>query len=244
MTDSLPSIAQRGPAPRMLAPANDERPRLTRDEYLAYSPMIRAQAMILVRRAGGVESAGSEVPTVADLCVVGFAGLFDALRSHASLGEGAAVHDYVFVRVRSAMIDRLLATTPERRALRTRSRDIARTLRMLGAGIASREDLAAALSLRLGSLEELLVALYRAGFARVDLLPADVESALDEPPAVESLAAAIQALPLHMQRVLMLVHQRGCSMNELAMVLGLAEDEVVATYAEAIHRCRASLGRE
>lgn len=242
MTDSVPCIAPRGPALRSLA-ANDEGPRLTREEYQAYSPMIRTQAMLLVRRAGG-GATSLETPSVADLCVVGFAGLFDALRSHASLGEGIPLREYVVGKVRSAMIDRLLSTSPERRALRARSRDIARTLRMLGANVTSREALAEALSMRPAALTELFVTLWRAGFARVDLLPFDALAELDEPPEVASLAAAIEALPLQMQRMLMLVHQRGCSMNELSMVLGIAEDEAAADYAEAIHRCRASLGRE
>ena len=243
MNDGVPNVAPSANASPALAPAYEERPHLTREEYVAYSPMIRTQAMVLARRAGG-GGAGADVPSVADLCVVGFAGLFDALRSHEILGEGFSVRSYVFERVLSAMIDRLLATTPERRALRAKSRDIAFTLRMLGPAVTSREELAAALSLRPRALEDLLVALWRAGFARVDLLPYDVHAGLDEPPAAASLAAAIQALPLHLQRILMLVHQRSCSMNELAMVLGVSEDEAVATYAEAIHRCRASLGRE
>ncbi len=244
MTDSVPCSAPRGPALRSLASANDEGPRLTREEYQAYSPMIRTQAMVLVRRAGGLAPADQETPSVADLCVVGFAGLFDALRSHASLGEGMPLRDYVFGRVRSAMMERLLVTSPERQALRARSRDIVRTLRMLGPNVTSRETLAEALSMRPRALDALLVSLWRAGFARIDLLPFDAQTELDEPPEVASLAAAIQALPLQMQRILMLVHQRACSMNELAMVLGVAEDEAAADYAEAIHRCRASLGRE
>lgn len=230
-------------APQATANA-DVRPRqaLSRADYERFSPLIRRQAMVLARKA-------PKHLSVSDLCARGFAGLFEALRSVDASIDPGDLESFVMSRVRTAMVDFIMGQDPKVRRARGISRDIARAIRLMQNAIGcapTLEQIAAALSTDVATLEEMLREVYRAGLARLDVLDLDKGESIrgDESASESDLEPAVEALPQHLQELLMLVYQADCTLAEAALVLGQTETRTEIQYAEAMHRMRASLGKE
>jgi RNA polymerase sigma factor for flagellar operon FliA len=58
------------------------------------------------------------------------------------------------------------------------------------------------------------------------------------------LSQAITTLPPRLQQVLALYYQKECTLKEIGAVLGVTESRVSQLHTEAVHRLRASMGRE
>jgi RNA polymerase sigma factor FliA len=221
------------------APTPSEPPArrsLSRGDFQEYSPLIRREAMLLSRRA-------PRSVTVADLCVRGFSGLAEALGSARATAPAAEVQRLVMARVRVAMAERIRSECEGYAELRSASRAIARTLRVLGPSDARSLDVAAALRLSVSRYEATLLAIHGAGMARVDVMDVDGGVALEANGSM-GLAEAVAALPSEAQTVLMLIHEADCSLAEAALVLSTTEDRATILYTEAIHRIRALVGKE
>lgn len=230
-------------APQAAANA-DTRPRqaLSRADYERFSPLIRRQAMLLARKA-------PKHVTVADLCARGFAGLFEALRNAAAAGAPAELEAFVMTKVKGAMLDFILGQDPRVRRARAASREVARAIRLLASSLGeppSLEQIAAGLSTTVAELEATLLETFRAGVARVDVVDVDQLGSVRGDDEDEScdLERAVELLPRHLQELLMLVYQADCTLAEAALALGLTETRAQIEYAEAMHRVRASLGKE
>jgi DNA-directed RNA polymerase specialized sigma subunit len=173
--------------------------------------------------------------------------LFEALGSAKALAPDMDLHEYVMARVRNAMVEQIQMANPGVAEVRAQSRQIARAMKLLGAGTATSEAIASALKLSLSDYDRMLQTIWEAGIARIEVLPFDrvgpVVSGIDTTP-VATLTFAVEALPQPSQRVLMLVYQADCSLAEAALVLGWSESRAIATYTEAIHRVRALIGKE
>jgi RNA polymerase sigma factor FliA len=226
------------------APTPSEPPArrpLSRGDFQEYSPLIRREAMLLSRRA-------PRSVTVADLCVRGFSGLSDALLAARATVAPTDVQRLVMSRVRAAMAERIRSEFAGYAELRTASRDVARSLRVLGPTKALSRGVAEALGLSVSRYEATLLAIHAAGLSRVDVIdPARLSGDVDDDATADPssrLAEAVAALPGEAQTVLMLVHQADCTLAEAARVLDLAEDRATILYTEAIHRIRAFIGKE
>lgn len=225
MTGSAPSPSE-PPARRVL----------TRGDFQEYSPLIRREAMLFSRRA-------PRSVTVADLCVRGFSGLAEALGTARAVAPESEVQRLVMSRVRVAMAERIRSELEGYFELRAASRDVARSLCVLGPCKASSVDVADSLGLSLARYESNLLAIHRAGMARVDVMSLDGCEVAPTEPSI-SLTEAVAALPADAQTVLMLVHEADCSLAEAALVLEIGEDRATILYTEAIHRIRAFIGKE
>lgn len=211
---------------------------LSPNQFAQYSPVIRRQAMIIARRAGGrVE--------VSDLCASGFAGLIEALLDYGTLGSGLDHDGYVRHRIHAAMIEHVEAIDPDVREAKDASRRIVEAIRLLVATRGrdpERREIASALGLDGERYEELLERIHARGAAR--LLVRDPRRRLRAPrsEATPSLERAIELRSGRERELLCLVFVEGCTAPEAAARLGCTEREVVLAMTESIHRVRASLG--
>ena len=217
---------------------------LSRDEYERYSPLVRRTAMRLARRA-------PERVRVNDLCARGWAGLLDGLATADAMGAEGDLDGYVTSRVHMAMLDYLSGLDGGLRLVRRESRLLARTIAALERALGrapEEEEIARALELEAADYDRLLTRIADAGIARLCVLDFDDEAPLRPPSDGDldgsTLVEAIERLPQHAQQVLSLIYQEGCTASEAASVLGLDEARVRRLHAEAIHRMRASLGKE
>jgi RNA polymerase sigma factor for flagellar operon FliA len=221
-----------------------DRRALSRDEFQRYSPVVRRAAMVLARRA-------PQSVAVTDLCARGWAGLLDALASAEAMGATFDLDGYVTARIRAAMLDYLAGLSGGVREARRESRLLARVIGVLERTLGRAPDeaeIARALELPAEDYEKLLTRIADAGIARLNVLDFDDQSSFTASAEGEleacTLIEAIERLPRNAQQVLALLHQEGCSLSEAATVLGIDEGRVRRVHTEALHRLRASLGKE
>lgn len=221
-----------------------QRRALSRDEYERYSPIVRRTAMRLARRAPAQVR-------VNDLCARGWAGLLDGLATAGAMGVEGDIDGYVASRVQTAMLDYLAGLDGGVRRARRESRLLARVIGTLERALGrppEEAEIASSLELEAADYDGLLTRIADAGVARLCVLDFDDEGSLTASSDGEldgpTLIEAIERLPRHAQQVLSLLYQEGCSAQEAATILGLDEGRVRRVHTEAIHRMRASLGKE
>ncbi|MFO0553051.1 MAG: hypothetical protein U0271_31985 [Polyangiaceae bacterium] len=216
---------------------------LTRADFDRYAPVVRRTAMRVARKAP------SSV-TVEILIAQGFRGLLQALSGE---GIGATPSDAnVEECVRGAMLAYLQNLDPRVRQLRSISRKIARTMRLLidgGDPQPPREAIAHGLGVSVEVYESDLRRLYAAGLARLELVGFDEDphsggDPLDLSPSCDSLSEAIDRLAETERVLLMLVFQEDVSLGEAGAVLGMSATSTEILFAETLLRLRAALGRE
>lgn len=222
------------PAPRVEAAGRGRPPALTAADRRRWGPLVRRVAI-------RVASRGDVIPDVQELCREGFLAVGHALRDAASLAPDLPLEGYVEHRIRGAMLETVHLASSTAREARIASRAIACAMRLLGQRSPwppTEDEIAAALSLSRAEYEALLERVAAAGLARLEPLGA----AEDPPPA--SLAEAIGALPSRERDLVTLVYLADLSLVEAACVLGDSTRGAILLLAQALHRLRASLGKE
>ncbi len=221
-----------------------QRRALTREEFDRFSPVVRRTAMWVGRRA-------PRHVTVSDLCAKGWIGLLDAITSAEAMSTLDSFDEYASVRIRGAMFDYLSSFDDKLREARKKSRLLARTIAALESALQrppEEQEISAALSMSAVDYDALLASLAAAGAARLELLDFDAEGSFFSAGGTEieptTLEVALARLPLLSQQVVALLHQEEATPAEAAEVLGIDVGRVQRIHTEAMHRLRASLGRE
>jgi RNA polymerase sigma factor FliA len=218
---------------------------LTRDEYGAYSPVIRRMAMWIARRS-------PHGTLVSELSSRGWKGLLLAFANRDAVLP-SEFEAYAIYRIRAAMLDHLASLDSRIVRARAESRTLARTIRSLHEALGrapTREEIRDVLGLSSEEYLAMLERLVETGLARLSVLDIDLPRAeerttseIDELP-MEALASAIDALPQPGKDLLILIYQENCSLEESAAVLGTTAKSARLILAETLHRLRAALGKE
>lgn len=219
-------------------------------EYEKYLPLVRRSAMRLARK----------VPahiTVADLVSYGWLGLVEAFQRADGTMNDEEFEAYASYRVRGAMLDFLRSLDPTTRSVRAISRNVTKAIAKLSQelGRAPEEgEIAKAMGVSVEAYRQLLTRVGEHGMARLELLDVDQMEVADGGDGAEDLVVkknlldavteSIETLPPRLQQILALYYQEECTMREIGAVLGVSEARVCQLHAEAIHRLRASVGRE
>lgn len=165
---------------------------------------------------------------------------------------------YASHRVRGAMLDYLRGLDPATRQARNASRRVSRTIAELTRELGhppDEEQIAEGLGTSVDAYRDLLMQISSAGMSRlelVDLDQIDVAPERNDGPdhvseqrlLAESVAKAIERLPLRLQQVLALYYQEDCTLREIGAILQVSESRVCQLHSEAMHRLRADLGSE
>jgi RNA polymerase sigma factor for flagellar operon FliA len=223
---------------------------LGRADYERFLPLVRRIAMRLARRL-------PQHIGVNDLVNSGWVGLVESFsRAH----EGMPIEEfeaYASHRVKGAMLDYLRALDPSAREIRNASRRVARAIARIQkeTGRAPEEaEIAAAVGVSLEEYRSTLTDIARAGMARLEMVDIDRVDPVSPARAPDELAnrnllseqvaAAIDLLPTRLQQILSLYYREDCTLREIGAVMGVSESRVSQLHTEAMHRLRASLGRE
>ncbi|WP_372493843.1 FliA/WhiG family RNA polymerase sigma factor [Prauserella aidingensis] len=207
---------------------------------------------------------GTGLPThvdVADLIQSGIFGLVDAIEKF-DPDRGLRFETYAMQRIRGAILDDLRSQDWVPRVVRSRAREVERTLERLGARLGrtpTDAEVATELGISLNELHELygqlrltsvvaletLVAAGRDSDSVVESLPDD--DAVD-PAAVlvdrdnrEQLADAISQLSERDRIVVSLYYFESLTLAEIGKVLGVTESRVSQLHTRAVLRLRAKL---
>ena len=77
-----------------------------------------------------------------------------------------------------------------------------------------------------------------------DSAPDRVDDALGKKQLAVAVVEAIESLPPKLQQILALYYQEECTLREIGAVLGVTESRVSQLHSEAMHRLRATIGRQ
>jgi RNA polymerase sigma factor for flagellar operon FliA len=170
---------------------------------------------------------------------------------------GEEFEAYASYRIRGAMLDYLRSLDSATREMRRTSRRLARTLKDLqrSLGRAPTEDeTARAMGVTPAEYQNVLTRVASAGMSRLELMDFDqsdleshaqpIDDEVSRREVASLLSAAITTLPPRLQQVLALYYQKECTLKEIGAVLGVTESRVSQLHTEAVHRLRASMGRE
>lgn len=218
---------------------------LSWEDYTRFLPFVRRTAIRMARRAGAAVS-------VRELEGSGFVGLVGALSQSAPHASAEARDAYLVYRIRAAMLDFVSHLDARTHAMGIASRRLVTVIARLSGALSrapAEAEIAQAMGLDGDAYQRLLVELAELDLCRLSVVDFDRADSPTSPEGVPStpldvqLAGAIAALPLLLQQILALRHQEQCSPAEIAETLDLDEPRVVAHYAEAIHRVRATIER-
>lgn len=227
--------------------------KLDRTRYERYQPIVRRIAMRLARRV-------PRTITVADLVSCGWLGLMEAFTRAAPGMPDEEFEAYASYRIRGAMLDYLRSLDTASREMRRASRRLARAIRDLTRTHnrpPTEVEIAAALGLPEGAYHEQLSRIASAGMTRLELMDFDLIDQVDvdsdhrtvdeevmHREVLGAVSDAIHTLPPRLQQVLALYYQEDCTLREIGLVLGVTESRVSQLHTEAMHRLRASIGKE
>ncbi|WP_369822078.1 FliA/WhiG family RNA polymerase sigma factor [Saccharomonospora sp. CUA-673] len=207
---------------------------------------------------------GTGLPThvdVADLIQSGIFGLVDAIEKF-DPERGLRFETYAMQRIRGAILDDLRSQDWVPRVVRSRAREVQRTLERLGASLGrtpTDAEVAAELGISLAELRELYGQLRLTSVVALEALVAEgkesesvVESLPDEdavdPAAVlvdrdnrKQLADAISQLSERDRVVVSLYYFESLTLAEIGKVLGVTESRVSQLHTRAVLRLRAKL---
>lgn len=220
--------------------------RLT-EEYL---PLVK-------KIAGSVKRKAPSSVSIDDLIGAGMLGLVDAI-SRFDPEREEQFRGLVERRVRGSMIDEIRSQSPLSRDMRSKSNNLAQTIRDLEQKLdrqPSEDEIAERLGIPLEKYHELLVQLQHATV----LSPTIVDQAMDKPRGYPEripgnpqddvifaelkhrLATAISKLPDKQQRVLAMYYNDEISLKEIGEKFGVSESRICQVRSEAVHRLRAML---
>jgi RNA polymerase sigma factor for flagellar operon FliA len=182
-----------------------------------------------------------------DLWSAGAMGLLEAVKRY-DPARGASFETFAEHRIRGAMMDELRRMDHLPRRLRSRTDDLQKARKKLGAELGrepTTEELAAELDLDVeetSTMETLLEPMVPLESALPLLVS---EEALEDPllraEAVRTLTREIQALPERLQILLSLHYVEDLTYKEIAQLLQVSEPRVCQLHAEAIKKLRGAL---
>ena len=223
---------------------------------LAYSPLVRYVAS---RMSSNLPSHVEE----ADLISYGLLGLIGAIERY-DPGRDVKFETYALGRIRGAIIDELRSLDWVPRSVRSRAREIERTIAELEAKLGrapTDEEIAGKLGVTEEELDEDLLEISRTSIAALDELwtvssggdqialidtiedpsgPSPV-TALDETELREAIADAIARLPEREKLVVTLYYYEELTLREIGEVLGVTESRVSQLHTKAVLRLKARL---
>ncbi len=229
-----------------------ERDRL----ILHYSPLVKYVAgRVAVGLPQNVEQS--------DLVSYGIFGLIDAIEKF-DLERGYKFETYAIARIKGAILDELRSNDWVPRSVRSRARDIERTIAELESRLGrvpSDEELAAKLGLSQDELDESLSDISRTSIAALDELwtvsaggdqislidtiedaqGPDPISALASTEMREAIGEAISGLPEREKLVITLYYYEELTLREIGEVLGVTESRVSQLHTKAVLRLKARL---
>lgn len=217
-------------------PSEDEAEVLRR-----HGPLIDRLARRIVLRTG-MRSAYD------DLWSAGALGLLEAVKKFDGT-RGASFETFAEHRVRGAMLDELRRMDHLPRRLRSRTDDLVKARRRLGAKLGREptiEEVASEMEVELEEASE-MEALLEPHLPLESALPyltdrQDPEDPVIRAEARRALVSAIESLPERLQMVLALLYTEGLTYREVGRLLQVSEPRVCQLHADAIARLRASLG--
>ncbi|MEO8876700.1 MAG: sigma-70 family RNA polymerase sigma factor, partial [Polyangiaceae bacterium] len=185
----------------------------------------------------------------------GWIGLIEAYRRAQPGMPENEFEAYALYRVKGAMLDYLRGLDPATRSTRKTSRLIARAIATLSQQLGrapEEEEIATSLQMTMEQYRQSLTDVAAAGMARLELIDIDNvnpeqshDNNGDDKRLISSaVVSAIGTLPERLQQLLALYYQEDCTLREIGEVLGITESRVSQLHTEAIHRLRASIGRE
>lgn len=231
--------------------AKNHTPRkLTHSEYERYLPLVRRTAMKLARSLPATIS-------VSDLVSYGWVGLLEAFERASPDMDADEFEAYALYRIRGAALDHVRRLDPTTRGARALSRSVARCIATLGKKLGrapEEEEIAAGMSMSVEAYRTALDQVGRAGMARLEMLDLD-DVHLDaraEPPdegaskkeMCAAVVAAIEQLPARLKLVLALHYTEERTLREIGTILEVTESRACQLHSEAIHRLRATIGKD
>lgn len=208
-----------------------------------HASMIDRVARRMVMRTG-LQSAYDDLWSAGALAVLEASRRFDA-------SKGATFETFAEHRVRGAMLDELRRMDHLPRRLRSRTDDLQKAKKKLGATLgreATVEEVAEELNMDLDEASG-VEALLEPHVPLDKALPylANDES-LEDPllraEAVKQLAVAIETLPERPRLVLSLVYIEGLTYREVGKMLDISEPRVCQIHGEALKKLRAAMARQ
>ncbi len=264
------STEENAPLTRILSPMageSDSRAlwleyRRTHDKALRdrlvvnYAPLVK---YVAGRLGSGLPAHVEE----ADLVSYGLLGLMSAIDRY-DPERDIKFETYAIARIRGSIIDELRTLDWVPRSVRSRAREIERSIRALEGSLGrapTDEEIAEKVGITPQELEESLVDISRTSIAALDELWStsgegdqvslldtleDPESirpaeALDETEMREALAEAISRLPEREKLVVTLYYYEELTLREIGEVLGVTESRVSQLHTKAILRLRSRL---
>jgi RNA polymerase sigma factor for flagellar operon FliA len=237
--------------------------RKTRDKALR-ERLILTYAPLVKYVAGRVGSGLPAHVDESDLTQYGLLGLIGAIERY-DPGREIKFETYAIARIRGSIIDELRAMDWVPRSVRSRARDIERTIAELEARLGrapTDEELATKLGLSEDELDESLSEIGRSSIAALDELwtvssggdqialidtiedtqGPQPQAALAETEMKEALGEAIARLPEREKLVVTLYYYEELTLREIGEVLGVTESRVSQLHTKAILRMKARLG--
>jgi RNA polymerase sigma factor FliA len=221
---------------------------------LQYAPLVKFVA-------GRVGSGLPSSVDAGDLISYGIFGLMDALEKY-DRDRGIKFETYAIPRIRGAIVDELRALDWVPRSVRSRAREIERTIGELEAALKrgpTEEELASAMGL---SLDELRNQLQRVNMSSVSALDemvgrgddedgsvslvdtiqdqdaADPVAIFDHQETRQILAEVIKGLPERDRLVVTLYYFEGLTLKEIGKSLGVTESRVCQIHTKAVLELR------
>jgi len=232
------------------ASATTTKRKLTRADYDRYLPLVRRTAMKLARRLP------SHI-TINDLVSYGWVGLCDAFERAPEGMTEDEFEAFAMFRVRGAALDHLRTLDPATRSARAMSRKVAKAMGELtskSGKTPEEEDVAKKLGMSVADYRTAMEKLGKSGMDKLEMLDIDEtpvaaktelqEEQLGKKQMAAVVAAAIKQLPERHQLVLALYYQEERTLREIGTILDISESRVCQIHTEAVHRLRASAGKE
>ena len=232
----------------------DRRDVATRDRLvLHYSPLVKYVA-------GRIGTGLPSHVDIADLVQSGIFGLVDAIERFEP-DRGLKFETYAMQRIRGAILDDLRAQDWVPRSVRSRAREVERTMERLEAKLhrsASDAEVAEELGITVGELRDLFAQLQLTSVAALDELVAagrggslaetlpdqhaeDPVLAMEDRENRRLLAEAIAQLGERDRTVVTLYYFENLTLAEIGKVLGVTESRVCQLHTRAVLRLRGKL---
>ena len=223
---------------------------------LTYAPLVK---YVAGRLGSGLPAHIDE----GDLVSYGLLGLIGAIERY-DPGRDIKFETYAIARIKGAIIDELRALDWVPRSVRSRAREIERTIGELESKLGrapTDEEIAAKIGITTAELEDSLTDISRSSIAALDELwsvsgegdqvslldtledPDSIRpaEALDETELREILGDAISRLPEREKLVITLYYYEELTLREIGEVLGVTESRISQLHTKAILRLKARL---